>query len=65
MSASSCWKSSRRSSQLCFWAMLFAWKIFVPSSCCVFPVFMMSIVSRNILSFWLCSSCRSDLASFP
>ena len=61
----SCWKSSRRRTQLCFWAMLWDWNTLVSSSCSVRPVFITRNVTMNIRSFWLCNSFKSALASLP
>ena len=61
----SCCQSRRMSWQLCFCAMLAAWNTFVSSSWGVRPVLNTRKVSRNIRSFWLCSSFKRFLASRP
>ena len=47
---SSCWKSSRLSAQLYFWAMDAVWKMAFSSFWREAAVFMMRMVTRNILS---------------
>ena len=61
----SCCQSRRISWQLCFWAMLAAWNTLVSNSWGVRPVLNTRKVSRNIRSFWLCSSFKRFLASRP
>ena len=50
ISPSSCWKSSRLSAQLYFWAMEAVWKMAFSSFWREAAVFMMRMVTRNILS---------------
>ena len=65
ISPCSCWKSSRTSWQLCFWAMLDAWKMLFSSCRWFSAVFTTRNVTRNIRSFLLWRSCSSFLASAP
>ena len=62
---SSCWKSSRVSWQLYFWAMELAWKMLLSNWRGVSAVFSTKKVTRNIRSLRLCRSCNSFLASLP